>query len=152
MNKPSSVYSDGKTLYISDTGNNRILVFKQIPTMDGWHADLVIGQNNFTSNKANMGAKKPTAETLNQPKHLTISEGRLFVADSRNNRVLIYENIEKDNKIADGIIGQSDFKSATINGKNNIPGPGSLLIPNGVLVKDGVVFIADSLNNRVLIY
>ncbi|MEI6092252.1 MAG: NHL repeat-containing protein, partial [bacterium] len=88
MNKPSSVYSDGKTLYISDTGNNRILVFKQIPTMDGWHADLVIGQNNFTSNKANMGAKKPTAETLNQPKHLTISEGRLFVADSRNNRVL----------------------------------------------------------------
>lgn len=152
MNLPSSVYSDGKTLYVSDTGNNRILVFKQIPTMDGWHADLVIGQDDFKSNKSNMGEKKPNASTLNQPRNLIISDGRLFVSDSKNNRVLIYENIDKDNKIADGVIGQSDFKSALINGKNNVSGPNTLLLPNQVFVRDGVIFISDSLNNRVLVY
>ena len=151
---PSSVYSDGTSLYIADSGNSRIVVFKQIPTMNGWHADLVIGQNDFTSGEANRGARVSSAVSLNQPRSLTISEATLFVSDSKNNRVLIYERSGEEMSFseADGVIGQPGFKTSNINGPKAIPGASTLFLPEAVFVKDGVVLVADSLNNRVLIY
>ena len=149
---PSSIYSDGKSLYVSDTGNNRIIVFNQIPTMNGWHADGVIGQKDFESNEPNRGDKKPSSKTMNHPGFLTIDNGRLFVSDGKNNRVLIFNNEVKENNSAEGVIGQYGFGLASINGPRNMPGPGTLFLPGNVCIHDGVIFIADSFNNRVLIY
>ena len=152
MFMPSSLYSDGKSLYVADTGNNRILIFNQIPTMNGWHADVVIGQKDFNSNEPNGGQKKPSSQAMNHPGFLTINDGRLFVSDDKNNRVLIFENANKENNSAEGVIGQPGFSTSYINGPTNISGPGTLFLPGNVFINDGVIFVADSFNNRILIY
>ncbi|HJT24489.1 MAG TPA: hypothetical protein VJ873_07915, partial [bacterium] len=44
LNLPQAVFSDGVTLYVVDSGNNRVLIFKTIPTTIDQAADFVIGQ------------------------------------------------------------------------------------------------------------
>ncbi|PIR67100.1 MAG: hypothetical protein COU51_00295 [Parcubacteria group bacterium CG10_big_fil_rev_8_21_14_0_10_36_14] len=43
LNYPMKVVSDGKRLIVSDTYNNRVLIWNRIPTQDHTPADLVIG-------------------------------------------------------------------------------------------------------------
>ncbi|MCF6312182.1 MAG: hypothetical protein L3J39_07000 [Verrucomicrobiales bacterium] len=44
---PYGVHSDGKSLWIADTGNRRILHYATIPEKHGASADLVLGQPDF---------------------------------------------------------------------------------------------------------
>jgi len=65
----------GKTgLFISDTANNRVLYWKEVPTEHGQPADRVFGQKLFTDNKANR-FEEATASTLNDPYGLFLEEG-----------------------------------------------------------------------------
>jgi hypothetical protein len=49
MFQPTAVASDGSILAVADTSNNRILIWKSIPTTFGQPADIVLGQKDFTS-------------------------------------------------------------------------------------------------------
>ncbi|MFH1223163.1 MAG: NHL repeat-containing protein [Pseudomonadota bacterium] len=151
MNSPYSVYSDGTSLYIADTGNNRVLIYKEMPTMNGWHANVVIGQDNFKLNDANKGGKV-SASSLNKPTSVFVNNGKLFVSDTLNNRVLIYSDINADNIAADGVIGQTAFTSSVVNSPSGIPNPGSLSSPHGLCIDKDIIYIADKNNNRVLVY
>src|SRR5271156_129079 len=51
-----------KTLYITDTGNGRVLGFKNVPTKNGASAKFVLGQKNFSSSK-----KGDTSKSFNTP-------------------------------------------------------------------------------------
>ena len=53
LSEPSDVFSDGKRLYICDTGNNRVLIYNKIPDRNNASADIVIGQPDFRSNSPN---------------------------------------------------------------------------------------------------
>src|SRR5690349_930894 len=82
-------------------------------------ADAVLGQANFTENKINRGNAAPDANTLNDPQRMAIdpTTGRLWLADSGNNRVLSWPNPAafKNGDAADIVLGQKDFKSGDIN-------------------------------------
>ena len=150
MNAPSGLYSDGISLYVSDTGNNRLLLFKEIPTMNGWHADVVIGQDGFKDSKPNRG-QKATESSFKAPENIFISDGKLYVCDTGNNRVLFF-NITEDLDAAEGVIGQTNFKTSGMNAPNGVPNSYTLFAPTSIFVKDGILYISDKGNNRVLIY
>lgn len=103
---PTDVVYGRKGLFVSDSGNHRVLMWKEIPTENGKPADLVIGQKNFTDNKVNRNGEA-TACTLNDPYGLFLDEdpeneedpGRLYIADRGNSRVVVWEKLpEKEKK------------------------------------------------------
>src|SRR6202012_1212731 len=102
------------------------------PTASNRSADVVLGQADFSSNLANRGANAPRADTLNWCYGVTIVDGRLFVADSGNRRVLMWDRIPMVNGVsADLVLGQRDF---TTRDENAGEGAGALGMrwPHGV--------------------
>jgi DNA-binding beta-propeller fold protein YncE len=85
---PHSVYCDGTRLFVSDTASNRVLVWNSIPTSNGQAASFVLGQSSFLSHTANAGGI--SGATMNLPAGVFGDGTRLFVADSGNNRVLVW--------------------------------------------------------------
>ncbi len=150
MNLPSGIYSDGNSLYVSDTGNNRVLLFKQIPTMNGWHADEVLGQEKFKDAKPNRGGRV-SAMSFKEPRTILVSDGKLYVCDTGNNRILFF-NINKGLSSAEGVLGQATFSSSGRNYPTGIPNSYTLAAPSSISIKDGVIYVVDKGNNRVLIY
>ncbi len=87
MSSPSRVYSDGTSLFVSDSGNHRILFWKKFPTQSAQPADAVLGQSDFSGTTSGTGF-----ERLNTPRGLTVSDQKLFVADFSNDRVLVFQS------------------------------------------------------------
>ncbi len=148
---PRGIYSDGQKLFIADSANSRILIYNTIPASNNVSADVVVGQQNMTSNSANQGGSV-TANTLKYPYAVYSDGNKLFVADSYNNRVLIYNSIPTSNNAsADVVVGQQDFTHNEINQGGSVAA-NTLEGPYGVY-SDGIkLFIVDGDNNRVLIY
>ena len=149
LNRPYAVWSDGTKLIVGDYNNHRVLIWTEFPTTNGESADIVLGQPDMLGTSANNGGI--TASSLYCPAGLKVdSEGRLFVADSINNRVLIWNEFPTTNgEPADIVIGQTDFTS-------NTPGNGSIEFnePRGIDVdEEGKrLYISDRGNNRVVVY
>lgn len=100
-------------------------------------------------NTNNIGFDDPQSIALDTVNH------RLFVADSDNNRIVMF-NLSATNNIndyvADAVIGQDDFTSNQINkGLGSINAAG-LNDPQGVEYVNNELFVSDSLNHRVLIF
>ena len=81
-----------------------------------------------------------------------------FVADSANNRVLVYDGKPAGNGASANVaLGQVNLTSGLVNGSDEdgaAPGPGTLWSPSDVAY-DGVsnkLFVSDSGNHRVLIF
>ena len=149
---PTGIASDGRVLVVADTANNRVLLWRSIPAGNGQPADIVLGQSNFTT-------LRPVAvnnKSFRAPQGVWIQNGKLFVADSQNHRVLIWNSIPQANDTpADVVLGQPNFNvapepdltKATLNAQNN-----TLLNPVSV-TSDGIrLFVADLGHNRVLIW
>lgn len=103
---PSDVAFGRKGFFVSDTGNHRVLYWKEFPTENGQPADMVIGQKNFFDCEFNRGEDEPSACTLNEPYGLFLEEdpededdiGKLFIADLGNSRVLVWEELPEPPK------------------------------------------------------
>lgn len=110
VNFPYDVAAFGDFLWISDTGNNRILRFDSVSTkMNGADADSVLGQTDFGIGFTNPGT---TATALFQPHGLHVDpRGRLFVADTSNHRVLHFRAAASKGlgAPADGVLGKTTF-------------------------------------------
>lgn len=151
MNGPTSVAADllGEAIYVADTGNNRILFFNSEPPIDN-AADGLIGQPNYTSNAPNNGGL--SGFSLDGPTGLALDAGnRLYVADTNNNRVLVFDRLNPDGAAIE-VFGQPNFVSNTAN--NGGVSAASLNTPRGIAVDDSYmdIFIADAGNNRALQY
>jgi uncharacterized protein (TIGR03437 family) len=88
---PRFALSDGTHLYVADGGNDRVLIYETIPTADAVAADIVLGQTDFVSDAPTDGA-----DTMNAPLSLAWDGSNLFVADTYNQRVLVYTVAEQD--------------------------------------------------------
>lgn len=151
---PREVYSDGTKLFIIDTGNHRALIYNTIPTSNGVDADVVVGQSDFTSagQNQNRGADNPLANTISQPGGIMANGGKLFITDSSNSRVLIYNSIPTTNDTsADVVIGQADMVSSQTN-RSGAPGRATLAVPSTSHTDGTRLFVADNFNSRILIY
>lgn len=135
---------DGTKLIVADSDNNRVLIF-DTPTANGQFANVVIGQPNFISSSFSV-----SASTLNTPVGVFVSaDGKLFICDSNNNRVLVYNSIPViSNSSANNVIGQNDFVTANAgSGFNNFSNPTSCTV-----TKEGKLLVVDSFNHRILVF
>jgi uncharacterized protein (TIGR03437 family) len=107
-------------------------------------ASLVVGQPDFVS-----VAPARTQTGLNLPLAVASDGQYMAVADTANNRVLLWNSIPTTmGQPADLVLGQSDFTTL---------GPvvvtaSAFRAPQGVWIKNGKLFVADTQNNRVLIW
>ena len=156
-------------LYVSDTGNNRVLGFRSATGFaNGQKADVVIGQKDFISSFAQGPATNRSAITtgLAAPTGLAVdASGNLYVVDSTNNRVLRFPTPfrQTDQLLPDLVIGQSVFTVGTPNQNGTSPTASSLAFVVAVSATSaatlsayiafdpqGNLWVADAGNNRIL--
>ncbi len=148
---PSGVYCDGRKLYVSDSANNRVLIFNSIPASNNTAADTVIGQPDMISNSENQGGNT-SANSCSSPMELFCDGNILAVADAGNNRLLIYTRIPEGNNVsADIVVGQNSFTSGERNQGGTVSATGQYTTYSAWLDSSRMI-VADASNNRVLIY
>ena len=147
----SDIASDGVRVAVADTNNNRVLIWNSIPTLNGTPPDVVVGQKDFM--ELLPGTSR---ETYRGPQAVWIDGGRLFVADTGNSRVLIYNSIPSSNGAgADVVVGQPDFDTRPepdLTQSNVQPTASGMLNPVSVTVSNGRMLVTDLGFNRVLIF
>ena len=159
MRNPSAiaVSPDGNIVAVADTDNNRVLIWLSYPKQNGQPADVVVGQPNFTSNST---AAPPTAQSLRGPEGIWIDgnglNAHLYVADTENNRVLIYNKIPTANNVAaDVVIGAPNFTTPVqldLTKNNTVATAGNVQSPVSVTTDGKRMFVTDLAQNRVLIW
>jgi sugar lactone lactonase YvrE len=168
---PSAVAIDNSDtphhLYVADLGNSRVLGWRDASAVEnGAPADLVIGQQDFRTYVCGAVGKAPNPEPplanhLCQPAGLAVDRaGNLYVAEPRANRVLRFDApfrscssfpcVAGSAKLA---FGQPDLTSGKCNQGRSAPDSDTLCGPQAVSVdRMGQVYIADTGNNRVVVY
>ncbi len=153
MSTPTAVATDGHILAVADTDNNRILIWNSIPGNSSTPPNLVLGQKDFTSFQT---PQPINANSLRGPQGVWIQNGKLFVADTQNYRILIWNHIPTaNNQAADLVLGQPDFTHANsppVTKTNPVAAANQLLNPVSVTSDGTHLFVADLGFNRVLIW
>lgn len=149
VNDPSQSYdeggafSDSTRLYVADTGNNRVLIYNGVPTVNGECPNVVVGQTGLGA--VNSGTTQTTMDT---PTRVFVNNGKMFVVDQQNSRILIYNSIPTSNGAsASVVVGQPNFTTSSTNSlQSRFDNPHSA-------TTDGTrLFVADTENHRVLIF
>ena len=150
MGEPEGLWSDGTKLVVADFDNNRVLIWNSIPTTNGAPADVVVGQPDFNSFD---NPEPPTAQSLDQPGGVASDGSRLFVADSRNNRILVYSPFPtSNNPTASIVLGQPDFTHSDNNAGNASPTAQALSFPFGLSIVGKQLIVDDNGNSRFLLF
>lgn len=158
QNGVNSIYSigayvdpnDGNRVkfFVNDRSNHRVLIFNNVPQDVTAVPDVVVGQSNFTSGTANAGGAT-SAAGFNESVYVSVcSNGKMFVADRNNHRVLAYNRIPTaSGTAADFVIGQPDFTS---NGSGT--SATTLNLPYASYCMANKLFVVEQGNNRILVF
>jgi uncharacterized protein (TIGR03437 family) len=158
------------TLFVADNNtlgllpnNNRVLLFNnvgqlfpgpsdEIPPflarcpLCGGQANVILGEPDIATVTA---LNPPTAASMRLPLGIASDGTILAVADTDNNRILIWKSIPATTgQPADLVLGQPNFTSYLA----GAPTASSMRGPQGVWVQNGMLFVADTGNNRILIW
>jgi sugar lactone lactonase YvrE len=137
---PLTTATGTPSVYVADTGNNRVVRFDLttgFPAIgDSVNAQLVLGQTAFSNGTPGSGLGQMSA-----PQGVAVdTTNRVFVADTGNNRVLIFNNPTTNGQAAIAFLG------GTVGTALN-----QLNTPTGVAVDAaGNLYVADTGNHRVL--
>jgi hypothetical protein len=149
MYAPRGVWTDGTRIVACDTGNHRVLIWHSMPTEDGADADVVLGQADFTSEGPAAGAAD-TERGLYLPTGVTVIDGRLVVCDAWHHRVVAWDGFpERNFEAPTWVLGQGDINAVEAN-RGGDATPSTLYWPFGCASIDGVFWVADTGNRRVL--
>lgn len=134
------------TLLLLSTGSGHSQSIVDFPA-----AGLVLGQGNFASGSS---ASPPTASSLGEMSAIIVDpvSGKVFVADTNNNRVLRYPDKTSlaNGATAEYVFGQPDLASAL---SPSPPTASSLNSPTGLALEvNGNLWVSDTDNHRVLMY
>ncbi len=152
LNVPTGVAVGGGLMAEADAWNHRVLLWRGYPRTSHAPADIVLGQEDFASTLANRGSSAPTAATLHWPYGVAIIGERLFVADTGNRRVLVWNAIPQTHGApADLVLGQKDFETRDDNAGDSV-GAGGMRWPHAMAMADNRLFLADAGNNRVMVW
>ncbi|MEB3214767.1 MAG: hypothetical protein VKN72_00700 [Nostocales cyanobacterium 94392] len=144
-------YYQGK-LFVADTGNRRLLIWNQLPSENGQPADVVLGQPDMQSRDEN-GGGSPTASTMRWCHDITVWDNNLVVTDAGNNRVMIWQGIPTENNTpCQVVIGQKSFNLVEMNRGVYFPQANSLSMPYGVAATQDWLLVTDTANSRLLVW
>jgi len=130
-------------LFVASSNQSRILRFPDTTTLaNGANAEVVFGQVNFSGVSAGS-----TGTKFDSPRGLHVdAKGRLWVADSANNRVLMFQGASTLVATPDLVLGQPDFATNTSGTSSSV-----MNRPIGVFVDAADnLWVADFNNHRVL--
>ena len=170
-----NVYFDGAgglavdaqgNLYVADSLNSRVLIFKDAARSDTV-PDAVLGQDgSFRSRLSGTGAKRfggtvqDSPDFTFSPSSLAIGPGgELYVADSTNDRLLVFVDPLHDD-VADRVFGQPGFDVPGVPSASEFrpaplpPATAARLLRPTALAFDaqGNLYVADTFYNRVLAF
>ena len=101
---PFSVFSDGTKLYVADSSNHRVVIIL-LSSINS--TNITLGQISHNSNSPN---RVDGISLTNQRSSFKDSNGKYYVADSANHRVLIWNTVPTDaNTPANVVLGQVDM-------------------------------------------
>jgi len=154
---PHAITGHDGLLLVADAGDHRVLGWSPLPDGDT-PAQRLLGQPDFdTAGEWPYGPQRgdrfrfPYAASMDPA-----GEGRLAVADTANNRVLVWDGAAWDGAAPDGrpadhVLAQPSFES---NGENRWSAvtPDSMCWPYGLWLHGDRLAVADSGNNRVMIW
>jgi len=133
-------------LYVCDTSNARVLAFQANVSN---FATAVYGQPDFDSRMPNNGSVQ--GSSLYGPSDVGVDDdGGLYVVDTGNSRVLYFP---VDRNVASAVFGQKGRMDANLPNRGGVSAD-SLAFPTGVAIdsSSGLLYVADTMNNRVLRY
>jgi peptidoglycan hydrolase-like protein with peptidoglycan-binding domain/DNA-binding beta-propeller fold protein YncE len=152
--------SSNNRLYAADSGNARVLVYNvATSTMaNGMLAIDSLGHLDASSNpvytvsSANNASAKETGFSAPQYDVIDPVGHRLFVSDTSNNRVLIF-NLDSNNnlidRVADNVLGQTSlFLSSSATTQSGMSSPSGLAYDSA----NSRLFVANAGNHRVLVF
>lgn len=148
---PHDFASVGSQFFVADAGNHRVLGWNDFPDQDR-AADMVLGQKDFESAyELPYDAQGP--KRLRFPYGVASSDSLLAIADTANNRILFWSVPLQEVVYSQAmdVLGQRDFAS---NGENHWQSVAndSLCWPYGICFHKNTLAIADSGNNRVMLW
>lgn len=146
---PHDVTGDADVLLVADAGNHRVTGWRPTPSADR-EADLLLGQRDFYS-AVEFPYGPQRSDRFRFPYSAALNAGRLAIADTANNRVLMWDGLPAACRAADAVLGQP---SSQANGENRWSSvtTDTLCWPYGVSLHGDQLAIADSGNNRVMIW
>lgn len=160
---PGNLFAVGNGIAVTDTFNNRILVF---PPVEQWTpgttyqaATAVAGQPDFSSGSLNAGSSTAGPGGFALPAAAALTAGMLYVADSFNNRVVVMPRNGNTFGPATMVLGQDQLN---LNAPNLTEGREFNFGSNGTGYDAGIavdltsatphLYVADTFNNRILGY
>ncbi len=107
LSSPRLMHFDAATnrLFVSDQGNNRILIFTGSTVATGMNAAMVLGQSSFTA------ATPATTQTgMRSPNGVLLFLSFVAVSDTGNHRTLVFSGSSLSNGVAAAkVLGQTTF-------------------------------------------
>lgn len=140
VKQPQGLLVSGENLYISDTGNHRILVYNTknqelVPLVSTSSGGFVNGNTDRARFKAPIG--------------LCLAGDDLLVADSLNHSI---RRILKGGKVGVKTMNVETFLGGKIGYDGSKTGGVLMDTPNGMVVAKDKLYVADTLNGRILVY
>lgn len=148
--------ADGaRTLFVADAGNHRVLGWRG-DVAEERGADVVLGQPGFES--AVEFPYRPQGPRAFRFPYAVASDGaRLYVGDTSNNRVLVIDDadattvVEPVGGAVDHVLGQPDLDANGENRWNRVEHD-TFCWPYGLAHREGLLAVADSGNNRCVLW
>ncbi len=148
---PHGIAGNQDCLLVADAGNHRVLIWRP-PAIEDSPAIAVLGQPDLYQ-AFELPHVPQGPHRLRFPYALSLGEQKLAVADTANNRVLLWHQPAQLHTFApaDEVLGQDDFSASGENRWKEVA-LDTLCWPYGVHVHDNRLAVADSGNNRVVFW
>ena len=152
LNVPTGIAACGNGIVLADAWNHRVLLWLEPPRRHNQPADIVLGQESFEWVDPNRSRESPAADSLFWPFGVAWDGARLWVADTGNRRVLVWDGMPtRSGQPADLVLGQNSFCCRDEN-SGGAPSAASMRWPHGIAFMGARVVVADAGNNRVMVW
>lgn len=153
---PFGIAMVGSEFWVADTGNRRILGWRNGIPEPEQPADIVLGQSDTSSHSENRDGPAG-ADSFRWPHDVAGRDDLLLVADAGDHRVLGWSPQPEADRPADLVVGQSDFTSAEEwpygpHTNDRMRFPYAVCLDSGGLDRQERLAVADTANNRILLW
>ncbi|MBM3760907.1 MAG: hypothetical protein FJW36_11735 [Acidobacteria bacterium] len=165
LGAPEAIFVVGNSPYVADPRFNRIVRYDlpdtwapETPTAISPRMRDVIGQPDFNQGDPNRGLRVPSANGLSSPVDAVAIGNNLFVVDANNHRILMISGGAPFAAPATKVLGQF---ALDLNAPNLLEGKEFFFVGvfqgvqyrgGGIALDGNTLYVADTLNNRVLGY